>query len=140
MDWESSLKKKKILTFTLINFSLSTASLLCKVLVFSFSFFSKYFFFLLVKHTLYKISHLAHFMVYSSVVLKIFVVLSCYHKHPPLDGWNSFLSYEKNYTHYRQHCCSVTQLCPTLCNPMDCNTPGFLVLHHLPEFAQTHVH
>ena len=23
---------------------------------------------------------------------------------------------------------------------MDCSTPGFPVLHHLPEFAQTHVH
>ena len=36
--------------------------------------------------------------------------------------------------------CSVTQLCPTLCDPMDCSTPGLPVLHHLPEFAQTHVH
>ena len=27
-----------------------------------------------------------------------------------------------------------------LCNPMDCSTPGFPVLHYLPEFAQTHVH
>ena len=27
-----------------------------------------------------------------------------------------------------------------LCDPMDCNTPGFPVLHYLPEFAQTHVH
>ena len=35
---------------------------------------------------------------------------------------------------------SVTQLYPTLCNPMDCSTPGFLVHHQLPEFAQTHVH
>ena len=35
-------------------------------------------------------------------------------------------------------CCSVPQLCPTLCNPMDSSTPGFPVLHHLPEFAQTH--
>ena len=26
-----------------------------------------------------------------------------------------------------------------LCHPMDCSTPGFLVLHYLPEFAQTHV-
>ena len=37
-------------------------------------------------------------------------------------------------------CCSVTKSCLTLCNPMDCGTPGFLVLHHPPEFAQTHVH
>ena len=28
---------------------------------------------------------------------------------------------------------SVTQLCPTVCNPMDCNTPGFPVRHQLPE-------
>ena len=32
------------------------------------------------------------------------------------------------------------QSCPTLCNPMDCSTLGFLVHHQLPEFAQTHVH
>ena len=37
-------------------------------------------------------------------------------------------------------CCSVAKWCPTLCNPMDCSTPGFPVLHYLPEFAQTHVH
>ena len=33
-----------------------------------------------------------------------------------------------------------TQLCPTLWDPVDCGTPGFPVLHRLPEFAQTHVH
>ena len=32
---------------------------------------------------------------------------------------------------------SVAQLCPTLCNPMDGSMPGFPVLHHLLEFAQT---
>ena len=37
-------------------------------------------------------------------------------------------------------CCSVAKLCSTLCNPMHCSMPGFLVLHHLPELAQTHVH
>ena len=37
-------------------------------------------------------------------------------------------------------CCSVIQSCPTLCDPIDCSTPGFSVLHHLPEFARTHVH
>ena len=35
---------------------------------------------------------------------------------------------------------SVTQLWTILCNPMDCNTPGLPVHHHLLEFAQTHVH
>ena len=34
---------------------------------------------------------------------------------------------------------SVAQSCPTLCNPTDCSTPGFRVLCHLPEHAQTHV-
>ena len=38
------------------------------------------------------------------------------------------------------HCCSVTNSCPILCNPMDCSMPGFSVLHYLPEFSQTHVH
>ena len=34
----------------------------------------------------------------------------------------------------------VAQSCSVLCDPMDCSTPGFPVLHILPEFAQTHVH
>jgi len=35
---------------------------------------------------------------------------------------------------------SVAQLCPTLCNPMNCSPPGLPVHHQLPEFTQTHVH
>ena len=35
---------------------------------------------------------------------------------------------------------SVTQSRLTLCNPMDCNMPGFAVHHQLMELAQTHVH
>ena len=35
---------------------------------------------------------------------------------------------------------SVTQSCLTLCDPMDCSTPGFPVHHQLQELAQTHVH
>ena len=35
---------------------------------------------------------------------------------------------------------SVTQSCPTLCDPMDCSTPGFPVHHQFPDLAQTHVH
>ena len=31
---------------------------------------------------------------------------------------------------------SVTQLCPTLCDPMDCSTPGLPIHHQLPEFTQ----
>ena len=36
-------------------------------------------------------------------------------------------------------CCSVLKSCPTLCDPVDCSAAGFPVLHHRPEFAQTHV-
>ena len=35
---------------------------------------------------------------------------------------------------------SVSQSCPTLCNPMDCSTPGLPVHHQLLELVQTHVH
>ena len=34
---------------------------------------------------------------------------------------------------------SVTQSCPTLCDPMNRSTPGLPVHHHLPEFTKTHV-
>ena len=48
--------------------------------------------------------------------------------------------------HYPVHVCVhdqfslVTQSSPTLCDPMDCSTPGFPVLHHLLELAQIHIH
>ena len=35
---------------------------------------------------------------------------------------------------------SLTQLCPTLCHPMNCSTPGFPVYQQLSELAQTHVY
>ena len=41
---------------------------------------------------------------------------------------------------YKPHFSSVAQSCPTLCNLMDCSTPGLPVHHQLPELAQTHVH
>ena len=34
----------------------------------------------------------------------------------------------------------IDQLCLSLCDPMDCNTPGFPVHHQLPELGQAHVH
>ena len=37
-------------------------------------------------------------------------------------------------------CCSVTQPRPNLCDPMDCSTLGFPVLHYIPQFAQIQVH
>ena len=43
--------------------------------------------------------------------------------------------------HFLTTCCrcSVTKSRPALSDSMDCSMPGFLVLHYLPEFAQTHV-
>ena len=41
---------------------------------------------------------------------------------------------------YNSSVSSVTQLCPTLCDPMVCSMPGFPVCHQLPELAKTHVH
>ena len=35
---------------------------------------------------------------------------------------------------------SAAELCPTLCDPMNCRTPGLPVHHQLPEFTQTSVH
>ena len=35
---------------------------------------------------------------------------------------------------------SVAQSCLTLCNPMNCSTPGLPIHHQLPESTQTHVH
>ena len=43
--------------------------------------------------------------------------------------WNSWFQFS-----------SVTQSCPTLCDPMNCSTPGLPVHHQCPEFTQTHVH
>ena len=53
----------------------------------------------------------------------------------------ALLSYNEHaVTHLTYIHCSVAQSCPTPCNPMDCNTPGFPIHHQLPEFTQTHVH
>ena len=54
--------------------------------------------------------------------------------------WNDTIS-ETWFFFFNCCCCwSVPKLCLTFCDPMDCSTPGFPVLHYLLEFAQTHVH
>ena len=64
----------------------------------------------------------------------------------PLDfQWNmkvqiSVYLHKKNQVKYFVffwHSCSVSQSCPTLRDAMDCSTPGFLVLHHLPVCSQS---
>ena len=47
--------------------------------------------------------------------------------------------YNSTYVKYPESS-SITQSCPTLCNPMDYSTPGLPVLHQLPELTQTHLH
>ena len=52
-----------------------------------------------------------------------------------------FRVYQPVLASFWEMCCSsVAQSCPTLCDPMDCSTPGFPVHHQLLELAQTHVH
>ena len=49
------------------------------------------------------------------------------------------ISFSKTLQFYVQFS-SVAQSCPTLCDPMNCSTPGLPVHHQLPEFTQIHVH
>ena len=58
------------------------------------------------------------------------------------EGWSPFrpvlgpLSWCFNWLeHLIARYCSITKLCLTLCNPMNCSKPGFPAHHHLPEFA-----
>ena len=59
----------------------------------------------------------------------------------PAFGFKNFLYWRLvfSFTDFSS-CCSGAQLCPTLCNPMNCCTSGFPVRHYLLEFAQIHVH
>ena len=57
------------------------------------------------------------------------------------EGFNSSRKYRNDKTILMTHLfCSVSRSCLTLCNPMDCSTPGFHVHHLFPELAQIHVH
>ena len=60
----------------------------------------------------------------------------------PQRGPSASLRFSRGLSGFLHCCCcsSVAPLCLTLCDPMDGSTPGFPVLHHLPELAQTHVH
>ena len=71
---------------------------------------------------------------YTSICLSLFDLLHlawCSKGHPFCHKYQGFLFFS---------CCSFAKSCPSLCNPIDCSTPGFPVFHCLPEFAQTHVH
>ena len=51
-------------------------------------------------------------------------------------------SFKSQIIKYKACCfyCSVIKSCPTLCNNVNCSTPGFYVLYYLLGFAQIHVH
>ena len=70
--------------------------------------------------------------VFSSVLPTTFSLLKIYSLYP-LQFWYSDASCTGQFS-------SLTQSCPTLCNPMDCSLPGLPVDHQLPEFTQIHVH
>ena len=69
----------------------------------------------------------------SSVEYKVYKVRGRQEKKGSIKGENLRL-------YYFSQLSSVALSCPTLWDPMDCSTPGLPVPHHLPEFAQVHVH
>ena len=60
----------------------------------------------------------------------------------PITGHGTRFAKQQSVLHLWPLCCcfSVTKSCLTLCDPMDCRTPGLPVLHCLQESAQIHVH
>ena len=58
----------------------------------------------------------------------------------PFDRWKKPWNSRRLSCCYYCCCCSVAKLYLTLWDPTNCSTPGFPVLHHLLEFAQTYVH
>ena len=78
------------------------------------------------------------------MILKITIMLRLRNPdllHDPIISWLD--TYPKVFTQeYRKSVqfSSVTQSCLTVCDPMNCSTPGLPVHHQLPEFTQTHIH
>ena len=75
-----------------------------------------------------QIERYSYYFFYFSTMVSISLRAEKYtYTHPHVDTHNT-------------GCCSVAKSCLTLCNPMNCSTPGFLGLSYLPELAQTHSH
>ena len=76
--------------------------------------------------------------------LEDFVLQPYYEEHFFLGGGGGYLyankCVEKIGYGYAFQFSSVAQSCATLCDPMDCSTPGLPVHHQLPEPIQTHAH
>ena len=68
------------------------------------------------------------------------ILFSCKNGNPALcDSMDGPYVHYAELNHTKTNTCSVTQLCPVLCDSMDCIRPGFPVLHRLLESVQTHV-
>ena len=98
--------------------------------------------FYLVVHNFFPLLYPFSWVVHTlNFVLQLF-----YYSVPnfPFDSFLSFISLLRFSSFSCFKCVHATakllQLCMTLCDPMDCSRPGFLVFHSLPELAQTHVH
>ena len=52
-----------------------------------------------------------------------------------IELYHSFGQISSKYLHYYHYYCCLATKCPILCDPTDCSTPGFPILHCLPEFA-----
>ena len=55
-------------------------------------------------------------------------------------GWSTSWNQDCRQKYLSDQIRSVAQSCPTLCDPVNCSTPGLPVYHQLPEFTETHVH
>ena len=77
-------------------------------------------------------------MAYLDPGVHLFSIL---HKQDKFKGNSSYV-FSRDFCPHEQSVqfSSVTQSCPTLCDPMNCSTPGLPVHLQLPEFTQTHVH
>ena len=78
--------------------------------------------------------HFGFSSIYDSAIFLFFIWAWCCSL---LASLNQVL---KSFTSLEHQFSSVSQSCPTLCNPKNPNTPDLPVHHQLPEFTQTHIH
>ena len=71
---------------------------------------------------------------------KQYALWCCSLTHPLEIYWEADRDYSPKKSLHSVQFSSITQSCSSLCDPMDCSTPGFPAHHQLPEFTQTHVH
>ena len=77
-------------------------------------------------------------LIWLGFPLLILFTIGVYYLSPP--EWTIIQKLSFCFTYFSIQFSSVAQLCPALCDPMDCSTPGFPVHYRFQELAQTHVH